>query len=64
MDADSYEGSKVLEQLAEADLLEDFYEAVDADNFSRAILLMRKAQIDEETIEITVAKMQDCDGNH
>lgn len=58
MSEDTFEGSLVLEMLAEHGLLDDFYEAVDSDNIPRAIFLMRKAQIDEETIEITAQKMQ------
>lgn len=59
MDMESFEGSIVLEMLAEHGLIEDFFEAIDSDNFSKAISLMREAQVDEQTIGITVRKMQE-----
>jgi hypothetical protein len=58
-----FEGSIVLEKLAEQGLLDDFYEAVDADDVSKAISLMRKAQLDEDTIELTVTKMYEAGEN-
>lgn len=59
MNTATFEGSVVLEMLAECDLLDEFYEAVDSDNTIKAISLMRKAQIDEDTIEIVINKMQE-----
>ena len=44
---DNNEGSIVLEILAELGLLDEFYEAIDSDDISAAISLMRSAQIDE-----------------
>ena len=52
--AEDYEGSIILEILAEHDLLDEFYDAIDLDDISEAISLMRKAQIDEENIKITI----------
>jgi hypothetical protein len=64
MNEDAFEGSLILEMLAELGLVDDFYEAIDSDNISKAISLMRRAQVDEETIEIAVRKMQESDGQH
>lgn len=64
MSEDTFEGTVVLEMLAEHGLVDEFYEAVDSDNFSLAISLMRRAQIDEEAIEEVVRKMRDSDGSH
>ena len=61
---DMLEGSLVLEMLANVGLEEDFIDAVDSDNFSKAIALMREADVDEEMIEIVVKKMNETDGSH
>jgi hypothetical protein len=64
MNEDAFEGTLILEMLAELGLVDDFYEAIDSDNISRAVSLMRRAQLDEETIAITVRKIQESDGQH
>lgn len=62
MSEDNFEGSLILEMLAEHGLIDEFYEAVDSDNIPRAIFLMRNAQIKEDEIEIVVRKMQESVG--
>jgi hypothetical protein len=57
MDESDFEGTVVLEKLALFDLIDSFYEAVDADDFGKALLLMKKAKIDSETIQIVLKKM-------
>jgi hypothetical protein len=64
MDESDFEGTLVLEKLAEIDRLEDFFEAIDADDFVRAKSLMKKAGVDSNTIAIVLKKMQDADGEH
>ncbi len=64
MDESDFEGTLVLEKLAEAGKVDDFFEAVDADDFGRAASLMRRAGVDAETIEIVLKKMGDADGEH
>jgi hypothetical protein len=64
MDESDFEGSLVLERLAAIDRLDEFFEAVDADDVSRAVSLMEKAGLDPATIAIVVKKMQDADGQH
>jgi hypothetical protein len=64
MDEQDFEGTLVLEKLAEIERLDDFMEAVDADDIPRAVALMRKAGVDAETIAIVVAKMEAADGEH
>lgn len=46
MDETDFEGTLVLEKLAEIDKLDDFFQAIDADDFARAKSLMKKANID------------------
>ena len=64
MDEKDFEGTLVLEQLAAIGRVEDFFDAVDADDIERATLLMRRAKIDADTIAIVVRKMEDSDGEH
>ncbi|WP_413587593.1 hypothetical protein [Bdellovibrio sp. HCB274] len=64
MDESDFEGTEVLEQVAAIGKLDDFFEAIDSDDFSRAVSLMKKARVDSETIAIVVKKMQEADGKH
>jgi len=64
MDEKEFEGTIVLEQLAAIGELDAFFEAVDSDDVRRAVALMRKANIDAETIAIVVRKMAEADGKH
>jgi hypothetical protein len=64
MDERDFEGTIVLEQLAEIGKIDDFFEAIDADDVPRAVSLMRKAQVDATTIAIVVKKMHAADGKH
>ncbi len=59
---DDFEGTEVLERLAEAGRLEAFAEAVDADDVDRAVRLMKRAGIPGRTIDLVVRKMRDSDG--
>ena len=58
-----FEGTLVLEQLAEHDLLDDFYEAIDSDDIETVIKIMREAKIDSTTIGIVVETIKDFQGN-
>ena len=62
MDENDFEGTLVLEKLAEIGKLDAFFEAIDSDDFGKATSLMRRAQIDSETIAIVIKKMSDADG--
>lgn len=64
MDDADFEGTLVLEQLAAIDRLDEFFEAIDADDVPAAIALMKRANIDAATIAIVVRKMRDADGQH
>ena len=64
MDERDFEGTSVLEKLAEIGKIDDFYEAIDSDDFSKARALMRQAKIDLETIATVLKKMSDADGEH
>lgn len=64
MDESDFEGTLVLEKLAEIGKVEDFFDAIDADDFAHAKSLMKKAQIDAGTIAIVLKKMSEADGEH
>jgi hypothetical protein len=64
MEERDFEGTLVLEQLAEVGRLEDFFEAIDSDDVQRATSLMKKAKIDASTIAMVIRKMEDSDGEH
>lgn len=64
MDENDFEGTLVLEKLAEIGKVDAFFEAIDDDDFDRAKSLMKKARIDSETIAIVLKKMSDATGEH
>jgi hypothetical protein len=64
MDETDFEGSLVLEQLAAIGKVEDFFEAIDADDVRRAVQLMKQANLDASTIATVVKKMEESDDNH
>jgi hypothetical protein len=64
MDESEFEGTLVLEQLAAIGKVEEFFDAVDADDVRRAIQLMKNAGVVASTIAIVVRKMEESDGQH
>lgn len=64
MDETDFEGTVVLEQLAAIGKVEDFFDAIDADDVERAASLMRRAKVDARTIAIVIRKIEDGDGEH
>ena len=64
MQESDFEGTLVLEKLAEIGMVDDFFDAIDSDDFARAAALMRRANVDAETIAIVLKKMNEADGEH
>jgi iron uptake system EfeUOB component EfeO/EfeM len=64
MDENDFEGTLVLEKLAEINKLDAFFEAIDSDDFDKAKSLMKRAGVDAETIAVVMKKMSDADGEH
>ena len=62
MDEKDFEGTLVLERLAEIGKVDDFFDAIDSDDFDRAKMLMKRAQVDHETIQIVMKKMAQAEG--
>ena len=61
MDDTDFEGTLVLEQLAAIDKVDEFFEAIDADDVERAKDLMRRAKVDSSTMAIVVRKIEQGD---
>ena len=64
MDETDFEGTLVLEQLAAIGKVDEFFDAVDADDIQRAATLMRRANLDASTIATVIRKMEQSDGEH
>lgn len=61
MDESDFDGSLVLERLAENHLLDDFWVAIDSDDFEMAASLMKRVSFDSNTIAIVLDKMRSQD---
>ena len=64
MDEQDFEGTLVLEKLAEIGAVDAFFEAIDADDPERAAALMKRANVDARTMAIVLRKMAEADGEH
>lgn len=60
MDEDDFEGSVVLERLASLNLVDEFFQAIDADNFDEVESMLEHAGIDDETIESILKQMTEA----
>ncbi len=61
MDETDFEGTLVLEKLAAIGRVDNFFEAIDADDFEIAQSLMKQAKIEAETIALVLKKMRQQD---
>lgn len=57
MREEEFEGTLVLEQLATGGLLDEFWDAMDRDDFDRAESLLQCADVDAATIEAVIQEM-------
>lgn len=64
MEERDFEGTLVLEKMAEIDKVDEFFDAIDSDDFEQAKALMKRAKIDMETIALVLRKMGEADGAH
>ena len=64
MDEADFEGTLVLEELAAIGKVEEFFDAVDADDVVRATALLRAAGVDASTVAIVIRKLENADGDH
>ena len=61
MDETDFEGTLVLEKLAEIGKVDEFFDAIDSDNFGKAKSLMKAADLDSESIGTVLKMMGDAD---
>lgn len=64
MTEDNFEGTLVLEKLAEIGKIDEFFDAVDKVDFARLKKLMTLAGCDTETIMVVLKMIADPDGEH
>jgi hypothetical protein len=64
MDDSDFEGTLVLEQLAAIGKVDDFFDAIDADDIERATALMKRAKLDAATIATVIRKLKEGDAEH
>jgi hypothetical protein len=64
MEDGDFEGTLVLEKLAAIGRVDEFFDAIDADDIERATSLMKAAGVDASTLATVVRKMEDGDGEH
>jgi hypothetical protein len=64
MNENDFEGTLVLEKLAEIGKIDDFFEAIDSDDFGAATALMKQAHVDAATITVVLKKMSEANGQH
>jgi hypothetical protein len=64
MDKKHFEGTLVLERLAAIGTIDEFFNAVDSDNFKMVNLLLREAKVDPKTILTIIKKMNTSDQDY
>lgn len=64
MDEKDFEGTLVLEKIAEIGKLDEFMDAIDSDDFGHVRALMKKARVSPDEISIVLKKMHGADGEH
>lgn len=57
MNESDFEGTLVLEKIAEIGKLDEFYRAIDSDDFGKVRALLKQARLDAATIETVLQKM-------
>jgi hypothetical protein len=64
LDNDAFEGTEVLERMAEQGKVADFFDAIDSDDFAKVARLMKQAGIDPESITAVLRMMGEADSEH
>lgn len=64
MNENDFEGTLVLEKIAQIGKLDSFMEAIDSDDLHRIKSIMKKANIDAETISTVLKKVIGADEEH
>jgi hypothetical protein len=58
MNGYGFQGDIILEKLAEIDKVQEFYDAVDSDDFAKIKELLELVNIDQETIELVFKEIK------
>ena len=61
MDEEDFEGTLILEKLAEIKKVEEFFDAIDAEDIKKVRKLMKLVRIDENNINLVLEKIQNGD---
>lgn len=62
MDEADFEGTLVLERMAEIGKLDAFFDAIDSDDFEKVRVLLKKASVDPATVALVLRKMSEANG--
>lgn len=60
MDEEDFEGSHILERLASLNLVDEFFHAIDSDNFKEVENMLEHAGIDDDSIAKVLKQMTDA----
>lgn len=60
MDEQDFEGTLVLEALAAIGKVDEFFEAIDADDLGRVVSLMKKAGLDADAIARVTRQIEEA----
>lgn len=60
MDEAEFDGTDVLEKIASINRIDEFFEALDADNFDQIKYLMKRAGLDADTRAWVIKKMKEA----
>ncbi len=58
MDENDFEGTLLLEKLAEKGLVDSFYEAVDSDDLTKVKRILKLVGVDNETLAMVLEKIE------
>ncbi len=64
MDEVDFDGSLVLEKLAETGIVQDFFAAIDSDDFDRAKTHLKRANVEPNTIATVLEKILESEDEH
>ncbi len=63
-DGNGFEGTLILERLAEAGRVDAFFEAIDSDDLAEVRSILKSAEFDSETIAMVLKMIAAAGGDH
>ncbi|MCB0369913.1 MAG: hypothetical protein KDD34_00215 [Bdellovibrionales bacterium] len=61
MKESDFEGTVILEKMAALEKIDEFFDAIDSDDFEKVKFLLRQANVDHEIIAMVIQKMMTGD---